>query len=178
MFLYHFRFSEENLHWFTYKLFQFYSLSLGRRKLIIKFSSAPAWILSPASKKFVFRRVHCFLQKIEQAPNSESLRSFGWIFCFDFALCSNRSRLRWFTCVVSRPLLFHDSPKRGYSIEQPRGIWFRIRFPVRFLHFLFTVFSQSCDDFLHLHYTWFKIRPEVENNRNRSCKRADLWLHF
>ena len=39
-------------------------------------------------------------------------------------------------------------------------------------------FSQSCDDFLHLHYTWFKIRPEVENSRNRSCKRADLWLHF
>ena len=79
---------------------------------------------------------------------------------------------------VSRLLLFHDSPKRSYSIEQPRGIWFCIRFPVRFLHFLFTVFSQSCDDFLHLHYTWFKIRPEVENSRNRSCKRADLWLHL
>ena len=50
--------------------------------------------------------------------------------------------------------------------------WFRIRFPVRFLHFLFTVFRSH--DFLHLHYTWFKICPEVEKSRNRSCK----WLTF
>ena len=53
----------------------------------------PHGFWAPRQKSSSFVSFIVFLQKIEQTPNSESLQSFGWIFCFGFQALA----VSWFT---------------------------------------------------------------------------------